>query len=115
MTFVVDGGGAVPSTGAKGQIFIPYPLIITNWQVYADATGSIAFDLKKATSFTTWPAQTTMNTGGTAPSLVAKRDSTGTTVGWADSTGAFGNIVEVNVLSDATVTQASLVLLYYRT
>ncbi len=41
----IDGGGSVPSTGAKGYIVIPYGCTITGWTIIADQSGLASVDV----------------------------------------------------------------------
>lgn len=65
----IDGGGAVPSTGIKGYVTVPYSCTITGYNITADqATPSGTFDVWKVAEGTVLPtvANTIM---GTKPSL----------------------------------------------
>lgn len=54
--FVIDGGGAVISTGiSAGDIAIPRPIELTGWEVLADQSGAIKIDVW-ADSYANFPA-----------------------------------------------------------
>src|SRR3990167_10364308 len=49
ITYVIDGGGSVISTGIKGDLEIPFGCTITRATLVADQTGSIVIDIWKDT------------------------------------------------------------------
>lgn len=49
LVFVIDGGGALITTGIKGDIVVDFAGTITQWTVLADQSGSIAVGVWKDT------------------------------------------------------------------
>src|SRR5262249_22209009 len=48
ITYTIDGGGSAVTTGAKGQISIPFACTVTGWVITSDASGSAVVDVLKA-------------------------------------------------------------------
>jgi hypothetical protein len=47
ITYVMDGGGVVLTTGIKGDLYIPFKCTITSYTLLADQTGSVVVDIWK--------------------------------------------------------------------
>ena len=105
---VVDGGGAVITTGSKGYFRVPYACTVLGWTVFADQAGSIVVDVKKGT-YAGFP--TTASIAGTEkPTLSAsqKNQDTGLTT-WTP-TLAVDDVLEYVVDSVATVQRVTVLL-----
>lgn len=111
---VIDGGGAVVTTGQKGQIYIPFPMTITKWWVMADQSGSITIDVLRANNGI--PASSIVG-GGTAPNLSSAQFTGNTSPsGWTSTTLAANDFVAFNVTgSPSSVTRVSITLSGVRT
>jgi hypothetical protein len=119
MSIVFDGGGSALSTGTKADLTLPYRLTITGWQVMGLATGSIIIDLYKSTGsmgISAFPPTSSgkMSIGGTGPFINTGISNSGTNSGWLYPTGAYGDIIRVNITSNTAITLASLALTYYK-
>lgn len=115
LPFIIDGGGAVITTGVKGDIYIPVGLTITGVIVVADQSGSIVIDLWKDTYTNFAPTVADTITASAKPTLSAATKSKDTTLtGWTTSCAA-DTFIRVNVDSVSTVTRVGLYLLYTRT
>jgi hypothetical protein len=102
----LNGNGAYISSGSKGYITMPYACTITGWYLVANATGSIVIDIEKG-DFTTFPVNTSI-VGSATPSLVSQQKNSSTTLtGWTTSV-AQNDVIEFTVVSNTTVTNASL-------
>jgi len=110
LQFVIDGGGAVPSTGAKGQISLPYACTITGWVLTADQAGSAVIDVLRST-YAAFP--TTASIAGTdKPTLTAvqKNENLGPLSNWGSTAINAGDEIQINVGSATTVTRLNLTL-----
>lgn len=108
ITYVIDGGGSTPSTGAKGQISIPVACTITGWVITADASGSAVVDVLKST-YAGFPTTASI-AGSEKPTLASAQlneDLTLTT--WTTAINA-GDIVQFNLNSVTTCTRLNITL-----
>jgi hypothetical protein len=110
----VDGGGSVLTTGSKGFTQINYNCTITNWTVLADVSGSVNFDVKRAT-FSNFPTTATIIGNGNPPILAGDRKQTAAVSGWTSATITAGDVLEFVVSSVATITRANLILQLLKT
>lgn len=114
VTVVIDGGGAVITTGLKTFISLPVAGVWKKWRLLsidaAALVGSIVIDVWKDVYSAYPPALADTITAAAKPSLsgVNKNESS-TLTGWTTSFAA-GDILGFNVDSVATVTKVMLVL-----
>ena len=47
IAFIIDGGGALITTGVKGSVEVPFSCTIAAWTLLADVSGSIVVDIWK--------------------------------------------------------------------
>jgi len=109
---VVDGGGAVITTGVKGFFSVPYNCTIIGNRVLADIAGAIVFDVWKDI-FTNYPPTVADSiTAAAKPTLAGPADhSEDTTLtGWTKSCKA-GDVIGYNVDSITTCTRVTLQLI----
>ena len=113
--FVIDGGGAVISTGiAAGDIWIPRALELTGWTVTGDQSGAILVDVW-ADSYANYPATNADSIAGTdEPEIVAsatKAQNLDIATGgqWTLALAA-GQNVRFNVDSVTTLTYVTVTL-----
>lgn len=114
--FVVDGGGSTITTGAKkAYVTVPWAATITSWNVLADQSGSIVFDIWKDTYANYPPTVADTITASAKPTLSTATKATGSTLtGWTTSITA-GDVLEINVDSITTCTKVVLEILVTRT
>jgi hypothetical protein len=99
----VDGQGGVVSTGSKGFVTIPYNCTITNWYVSSDVSGSIQFDIKRS-------GTSIVGGGGNKPLLSSAISGNAAVASWTSTSVTAGDILEWNVDSATTITNATVVL-----
>lgn len=113
--FMIDGGGAVLTTGLKGVLEIPFSCTITGWTILGDQSGSIVVDVWKD-SYANYPPVVGDSIAGTEKptlaSAVKNQDLTLTT--WGTSIAA-GDILAFNVDSVTTIQRALVSLRATRT
>lgn len=111
---VVDGGGAVITTGVKSDVSIPFNMKITGWYLTADQAGSIVIDVWKDV-FANFPP-TILDTiaGAELPSLVAAQSNSDTNLTTWTTTVAAGDVIRFNVNSATTITKISLTIFGYQ-
>jgi len=105
---VIDGGGAVPATGAKGFIAVPFNCTIVGWTVLADTTGSAQFTVSRGT-YSSYPTVTSIVASAPPNISSAQKNTTTTLTGWTTSLSA-GDILSFNLNSVSTVTRLVLEL-----
>jgi hypothetical protein len=113
---IIDGGGAVITTGVKADIRLPFAINVESWNLVAKETGSILLGVWRDT-YANFPPTSAkaLHSGATGPTLVASIKNTAATTAWGQPTGAGGEYIRVNVDSVATVQQVSLALNYRKT
>lgn len=105
---VIDGGGAVPSTGSKGFLQVPYACTITGWTILANAAGSASITVKKC-AYSAFPATTSI-VASAPPSLISAQNNMSTALtGWTTAIAA-GDVLEFNLDSVATIQRLTLEL-----
>jgi hypothetical protein len=110
VAFVIDGGGAVITTGVKGDISIPFACTIVGVRLLADQTGSIRVDLWKA-AYASFPPTSGNHIDASAPSTISgavKAEDT-TLTGWSTAVSA-GDVLRFNVYSCSAITRCSVAL-----
>lgn len=110
--FVIDGGGAVITTGIKGDVEIPFSGTITAWRLFADQAGDIVVDAW-LDSYANFPPDVSDTIwGGSEPELsgVDHDEATGLSIAVTA-----GDILRVNVASAATLTRVTLSITMTRT
>lgn len=108
---VIDGGAAVPTTGSKGILKVPFACDIIDVELIGDVSGSAVVDIKKGTpsSDTNMPSRTSICASAkpTLSSQQRKRDATLT--GWTTALNA-GDILEWNLDSISTIKRLTVAL-----
>lgn len=106
--FIIDGGGAVPTTGSKKFIQVPVNCTITGWTILADQSGSCQITIKKST-YAGFPATSSI-VASAPPSVTTAQKNTSTALtGWTTTLTA-GDILECNLDSVASFTWIMIVL-----
>jgi hypothetical protein len=114
--YIIDGGGAVISTGSKGFVQVPFNCTAIGWTLLADQEGSAVVDVKSQT-VTTWPASSTTTISITAsnkPTLATNKIARGFCNGWTTAISE-GDLLEFVVNSVATITRLTLQIHFVRT
>ena len=108
ITFIIDGGGSVITTGQKGHLEIPFACTITGWTLLADQSGSIVIDVWRDTyaNFPPTVADTIAGTEKLTLATAQKNQDLALTT-WTTAVAA-GDILAFNVDSAATVTRVTL-------
>lgn len=114
ITYVIDGGGAVLSTGIKGDIEVPFACTITQSLLFADQAGSAVLDIWK-NDYANFPPVIANTIVASAPPTLssAVKASDATLTGWTTALAA-GDILRFKVVSAATITRLTLALLILR-
>ena len=108
IAFVIDGGGSVISTGSKGYLEVPFDCEISEWTLFADQTGSIVVDVKRAT-YAGFPTTASI-AGSEKPTLSSAQKNQDTSLTtWTTSLTA-GDILEFFVDSSTFVLRVTIVL-----
>lgn len=114
ITFVIDGGGSVITTGRKGALHLfdlPASFTITGVSILADQTGSIVIDILKNT-YTSYDSGETSICASAKPTISSAVKSKDTTLtGWT-TTLASDDTIEYNVDSVTSITRATITLTY---
>lgn len=110
ITFIIDGGGAVITTGEKGYVEIAFRMSIRGWTVVADQSGSIVVDIWKDSYANFPPTVADTITGTEKPTLAAAQRNQDLTLTTWTTTLAVGDILAFNVDSVATVTRVAVCL-----
>jgi hypothetical protein len=108
IVFIVDGGGATPSTGVQGDLYIPFACTINSVTMLADQSGSIVVDIQKGT-YSAFPTVSSI-CASAKPTISSARKSTDSTLtGWTTAISA-GDVLEFNVNSVTSITRVTLTL-----
>lgn len=108
--FLIDGGGAVITTGIKGDLVIPFAATITEWTLLADQSGSIVVDIWKDSYLNYPPVIGDVITASAKPTISAStKGQSSTLTGWTTSVAA-GDVLRFNVNSVTTIQRVTLAL-----
>lgn len=106
----IDGGGSAITTGVKGYISIPFSGTITQWDIFADQSGSIVVDVWKDTYANFPPTVADTIAAAAKPTLsTAQKNQDATLTGWTTTVTA-GDVIGFNVDSASTVTRVTIVI-----
>lgn len=108
--FVIDGNGAVITTGIKGDIEVPFACTIVGVTILLDQSGSIVIDIWKDTYANYPPVVGDSITAAAKPTVSgAVKSQDNTLTGWITAIIA-GSTLRYNVDSIATATRATISL-----
>jgi hypothetical protein len=108
--FIIDGGGAVITTGVKADFEVPFACTIISNRLFADQSGSIVIDIWKDTYANYPPVVGDSITASAKPTISsATKSEDSTLTGWTTAL-AKGDIIRFNVDSAATITRVTLSL-----
>jgi len=119
ITFIIDGGGGVITTGIKGDIEVPFSCTLVSATLLADASGAIVVDIWKD-DYSAYPptdADSMPGGSGTPPTISAsgvKSQDTSFT-NWSSTSITAGQTIRVNVDSCTTITRCTLSLKVLKT
>ena len=108
ITYVVDGGGSVLSTGIVGDLYLPFACTIQSVTLLADQAGSVEVDIWSALLAAYPPTSGNSITSSDKPTITAATHSQDTALtGWttdlvADSTLRF-NINSISAIERLTI------------
>lgn len=110
ITFIIDGGGSVITTGVKGALEIPFACTINRWTLLADQSGSIVVNIWKQ-AYADYPPEVGQKITGDLPPTIsgAFMGQSATLTGWTTAIAA-GDCLMFNVDSIATLTWVTLSL-----
>lgn len=115
LNYVIDGGGAVLTTGVKGHVYVPYTSTITSAGLFAEESGNLEVDIWVANYVGALPVGSDTITGGNELTLSASAATLDTTLtGW-DTAVTAGSLIRFNIDSVATITRVTIVLNFERT
>jgi hypothetical protein len=113
-TFVIDGGGAAPSTGDKGDLVVPFDCKINYVNLFSDVSGGSIFLGVWRDSFANYPpvsGDTIAPSGVPLISGAIRNSYSGTAAlsGWTTSLTK-GDVLKFVVLSGLTMTRACVAI-----
>jgi len=115
VVFIIDGGGAVITTGEKGHLRLPFAGTIVNAALAADQSGSIVIDIWKDTTVNFPPTVADTITASAKPTLSSAQSMLDAVLtGWT-KTFAAGDYLAFKVDSIATIKRVTLTLIVRRT
>lgn len=115
IVWVIDGGGAVITTGQKGYIEIPFACTITKVTALADQTGSIVVDVWKDTYANALPTDSDSITASAPVSISSSTKSQDSTLtGWTTAVAA-GDVIGFNVDSVTSIQRLTITLTVTKT
>ena len=110
ITFVIDGGGSVLTTGVKGDISVPFACTITGARLLADLSGSVVVNIWKDTYANYPPVVGDKITASAPPTIsTALKSDDVVLTGWTTSIVA-GDTLRFNIDSVTTITRVTLTL-----
>ena len=102
-SFLIDGGGAVITTGIKGDLVVPFAATITTHTALADQTGSVTVDVWKD-SYANYPP-VAADLAFTVALAAGIKNQTGVSIAVAS-----GDILRFSVASVATIQRVTIAL-----
>lgn len=111
ITFMIDGGGAVPTTGVKGDLLVPFACTINSVTVQADQSGSAVVDIwKKTYTLDSPPTVANTITAAALPTLAAHQSAQDSTLtGWTTAIAA-NDMLRYNLNSVTTCQKLTITL-----
>ncbi len=103
---MVGDGINIVTAGTKGFIAAASGMAITGWQLWGDVTGSVTFDIYKASSFGIPPVSSICGTQ--LPSITNDVKNSSTTIDSWNSTLALGDWLAFNVTGSNNFTRLNL-------
>lgn len=109
INYVIDGGGAVVTSGSKGSIVVDIDCTVLGWTILGDTVGSVVVDVRRST-YSGFPTTSSI-AGSEIPTLTsAQKNQDLSLTTWTTSINA-GDILEFVVTgSPLTVTRVTVSL-----
>lgn len=105
-TYIIDGGGATPTTGSQGYLFFPFACTINSVTMLADQSGSIVVDIKKG-AYSAFPTTSSICASAKPTISSAQKSQDTTLTGWTTSISA-NDVLEFNVDSVTSITRCTV-------
>ncbi|MBA7559941.1 hypothetical protein ES708_01559 [subsurface metagenome] len=118
ITFIIDGGGAVITTGEKGHLELPFACTLNAWTLISDVPGAIVIDIWKDNYANFPPDNNDAMPGAGKEPTIAATNQKGQDLDisdWASVAIAAGDILAFNVDSCASIKRVTLSLKATRT
>jgi len=121
LSFIVNGGGAIISTGVKGEVYIPFACTINSITLLADTSTTTQIDIWKCTyaqfDNVTHPlvGDSIIGIGTIAKINVAQKYQDTVLTGWTGTTIAAGSVLRFNVDSNNNALRLTIALKLTRT
>lgn len=114
ITFFIDGGGSIISSGVKGDLDIPFACTINSVTLLADQVSSVVVDIWKNT-YANFPPVVGNSIVASAPPTLssATKSQDATLTGWTTALAA-GDILRFNVNSATSLTRLTVALFVTR-
>ena len=114
ITFFIDGGGSIISSGIKGDLDIPFACTINSVTLLADQVSSVVVDIWKNT-YANFPPVVGNSIVASAPPTLssATKSQDATLTGWTTALAA-GDILRFNVNSATSLTRLTVALFVTR-
>jgi hypothetical protein len=113
VTFVVDGSGAVLTTGTKSYTKIPYGGTLTGWLLIGSPSGSITIDIFRAADGAGLPVTSIIGGSGTKPALSSAVENSSTSfTSWTSTTLTAKDNMAISLSGITTTTYCALTLYY---
>ena len=110
VNFIIDGGGAVITTGLKGFIEVPFNCTIKQVTLLADQVGSIVIDIWKDTYANFPPTAADSICGTSKPTISSAQKSQDSTLsGWTTQLNE-GDIMAINVDSVTSIQRVTVAI-----
>lgn len=108
VNFIIDGGGAVITTGSKGFVVIDFACTVLSWTILGDVTGSIVVDVNRST-YAGFPSLTSI-AGTELPTLTNAQKNQDLSLTTWTTTLAAGDVLGFDVDSVTSVTRVTVAL-----
>lgn len=119
ISYIIDGGGSVITTGSKGGLFVPFPYTIVEWTLAsidsATTSGSIVIDIWTDTQANFPPTVGDTITASAKPTITTStKGQSSTLTGWTTAQTA-GRWIYFNVDSVTSLKMVAITLKCTRT
>lgn len=115
INFIMDGGGAVLSSGQKGHVSVPFDCTITEVALLADRSGSAIVDLWKDTYTNFPPDGSDSICSSSKPTITSSNKMRDLALsGWIKTVSA-GDIISFVLASGSTIQRLTVALKLVRT